>query len=529
MKKMGILLLFVLLSNMSFGQADKIRDRRISKKAEYLFHVGDTIMFFPINPDYAGSYTTDYPCFYDIKCLESGIKSKYRFAANKQKLTPKSEIENAYFYVKKICDIEFNKKNKLAYSAILERINDHVQICLAFPSDLTKDKESILNSWLVTPETYGIYRTVRASIVIPYLEKWFIDSIKNLEGKELVFKQYYYRDQEDYGMLMLANGENKSNRLVNIYTPDVKVGTDLVAGKMDFISWDNKLVYSQPYLSVTNPADAYMFRIPVTHYAGNSNKLYVIKGEIENLVHRHFVEKNKYMASLKEKGPRMDSLIGKIYYFDTNEYYYKEVKGNIKRSIKPVDNHDELYTLANGYYKCVGFDYFPDKYSSSFYTYCAILEDEKGKRFTFPASFEYKKYGTTQDIKFFKVFMSKEAKESEDRKKAKDESEKNRLIAKYGKDVGFAIWVGKCTEERYATLCKKYGKKKAGWMARRIYEVGWTYKEFCEARNPIVKFECIHTYETRYAYYEVYDYGGTYITFKNSVIVSISDYPGSNF
>ena len=125
--------------------------------------------------------------------------------------------------------------------------------------------------------------------------------------------------------------------------------------------------------------------------------------------------------------------------------------------------------------------------------------------------------------------MSKEAKESEDRKKAKDESEKKRLIAKYGEDVGFAIWVGKCTEERYATLCKKYGKKKAGWMARRIYEVGWSYDEFCEAKNPIVKFECVHTYENRYAYYEVFDYGGTYITFKNSVIVSISDYPNSNF
>lgn len=529
MRKLSILSFIIFLSSISFGQSDIIKDRRISKNAEYLFHVGDTIMFFPINPDYSGDYTTDYPCFYDIKCLESGIKSKYRFAANKQKLTPKSEIENTYFYVKKICDIDFNKKNKLAYSAILERVNDHIQICMALPSDLTKDKESILNSWLVIPETYGIYRTVRASIVIPYLEKWFIDSIKNLEGKTLIFKQYYDRGQEDYGMLKFANGEIKSNRLVDFYTPNVKVSTDLVAGKMDFISWENKLVYSQPYLSITNPADAYMYRIPVTHYAGNSNKLYVIKGEIENLVSRHFVEKENYLASLKEKGPRMDSLIGRIYYFDTNEYHYKEVRDNINRKIKPVDSLDELYTLTDGYYKCVGFDYFPDKYSSNFYTYCVIFEDEKGKRFTFPASYYYKKYGTSKNIKFTSVFMSKENKESEDRKKAKDESNKKRLITKYGEDVGYAIWVGKCTEERYYTLCKKYGKKKAGWMASRIYDIGWTYKEFMEARNPHVKLECIHTYEDKYAYYEVYDYGGTYITFKNGVIVSKSDYPSSNF
>jgi hypothetical protein len=125
--------------------------------------------------------------------------------------------------------------------------------------------------------------------------------------------------------------------------------------------------------------------------------------------------------------------------------------------------------------------------------------------------------------------MPKADKEEKDRKEAQEEANKKRLIAKYGEDVGFAIWVGKCTEERYAALCKKYGKKKAGWMARRIYDIGWTYNEFCEAKNPIVKFECVHTYENRYAYYEVYNYGGTYITFKNSVIVSISDYMGSDF
>ena len=173
--------------------------------------------------------------------------------------------------------------------------------------------------------------------------------------------------------------------------------------------------------------------------------------------------------------------------------------------------------------------FFPDKYSSSFYTYCAIFEDENGTRFTFPASFVYEKYGITQNIKFFNVFMSKEAKESEDRKRAEDESEKKRLLAKYGEDVGYAIWEGRCTEERYATLCKKYGKKKAGWMARRIYDIGWTYNEFLEARSPLVKLECIHTYEKKSAYYEVYDYGGTYITFKNGVIVSKSNYPSSNF
>lgn len=527
MKRLGTLLLVLLISSISFAQYNQIRDRRLTKKVEYLFHVGDTIMFFPVNPDYNGQYNTDYPCFYDIICLDKGIKPKYRFAANKQKLTPKSEIENTYFCVKKICDGNFNKENKLAYSAVLERVSDHTQICFAFPSDLRKEKESILNAWLYTPESIGYIRP-KSSIVIPYLEKWFIDKMNSLEGKTLLLKKYYEKDMEDFLMLKFANDERKAERLVNVLSK-IKEGDNFTAGKMKFISWGNKLVYSQPYLSITDPRDDYMYRVPVTHFAGNSNHLFIIKGEIEELPRRHFVEKETYIANLREKQPRQDSLIGRIFYFDTNNYYYKEVKGNIRSKIIPVDNQNELYNLTDGYYKCVGFDCFPDKYSMSFFTYCAILEDNTGKRFTFPASFEYKKYGRREYINFTKAFMPKADKEEKDRKEAQDEANKKRLIAKYGEDVGFAIWVGKCTEERYAALCKKYGKKKAGWMARHIYDIGWTYNEFCEAKNPIVKFECIHTYENKYAYYEVYNYGGTYITFKNSVIVSISDYMGSDF
>lgn len=204
------------------------------------------------------------------------------------------------------------------------------------------------------------------------------------------------------------------------------------------------------------------------------------------------------------------------------------MKGSIRSKIIAVDNQNELYNLTDGYYKCVGFDCFPDKYSMSFLLTVPYLKiaQESVSHFL-----RHSNIRNTADeyVNFTKAFMPKADKEEKDRKEAQDEANKKRLIAKYGEDVGFAIWVGKCTEERYAALCKKYGKKKAGWMARRIYDIGWTYNEFCEAKNPIVKFECVHTYEDRYAYYEVYNYGGTYITFKNSVIVSISDYMGSDF
>lgn len=145
-------------------------------------------------------------------------------------------------------------------------------------------------------------------------------------------------------------------------------------------------------------------------------------------------------------------------------------------------------------------------------------------------SFKSNNFGIKgQDIKFTKVFELKETYDAKKQAKADKEKEEKRLKAKYGEWLGVALSDGRCTEERYLSLCKKYGKKKAERMARRIYEVGWTYDEFCEAKNPIVKFECVHTYESRYAYYEVYNYGGSYITFKNSVIVGISDYMDSDF
>lgn len=73
MRKFGILLFFVLLSRLLFAQYSTIKDSRAGKTIEYLFTIGDTIRFFPINPDYSGVYDTDYPCFYDIECMESGI------------------------------------------------------------------------------------------------------------------------------------------------------------------------------------------------------------------------------------------------------------------------------------------------------------------------------------------------------------------------------------------------------------------------------------------------------------------------
>ena len=531
MKRNGLLVLLSFFANFMFAQI--IYNKRVNTTIEYIFNIGDTIKSFPVNPDYSGEYSTDYPCFYDMECLESGVKPKFRFAKNKKKLTPKEEIEGAYFYVKNICGYEFKKNNNLFFGAILERLSDHANMCLAIPADMKKEpKESILHSWNVKEMSAGPFKKVAQSgFVIPFMPKHFIDEVNRLTGDTLIYKKSYSKNDEDYFMLKFANSETKAdNLLISSKSNSVNTGTEFIAGEMSFIPLGTDLVYSQPFLPVTNTSDAYMYRVPVSYFAGNSNILYVIRGKMENILTEHFIEKRAYLTKLKEKSPKMDSLIGRTFYFSPNDVYYKNEKKWVDREVTLIEDLNKPYEIKEGFYKCVGFDYFPRPENMlPFYEYYPIFEDSIGQHFRFPMSFKSDKFSVHQSINFTKVFELKEIYDAKIIKKTNKEKEEQRLKSKYGEWLGSALSDGRCTEERYLSLCKKYGKKKAEWMARRIYDVGWTYKEFLESKNPIVKFECVHTYENKYAYYEIYNYGGTYLTFKNSVLVSISDYPNSDF
>ena len=526
MKRYWFLILVLFLTCFSYAQYKTTRDRRDIKNVDYLLHIGDTIKFFPVNPNFTGTFPTDYSCFYDIICLEKGVKPKYRFAINNQKLTPKSEIEDHYFYVKKFHSEEFKEKNNMAYFAILERISDHAQICLAFPKDLTKDI-SIINSWLVKGESVGNLRATN-SLVIPYLPKWLIDKINSLEGETLLFKNYFLRDYEDYSMLKAVNGETKANNLSS--TNGVPIGTEFLVGKMKFISCSSQMTYLQPYLSITNKSDDYLYRIPVSHYAGNSNNLYVIKGEIENLIQRHFVVKDEFLLDVRLKGERLDSLIGRVYHFNDGYKYSKE-KDKYTIETRYLDK-DKSYDLKESYYKCVGFDYFRPRQSKDlYYGQYVIFEDSIGQRFRFPVKITHRYYSQLEEYRFTDIFEPKEIYDAKIMAKEKKEKEEKQLINKYGNLAGIAIAGGKCTEQRFKDLCKKYGKKKAEYMARGWFRVGWTFREVKEAIGKEY-FSCVYTHENKYDYWEVYkynEYAPSYVTFKNSVVVSIDDYMNTDF
>ena len=100
--KRNIITFFLVAFCLNIASQSKIVDKRMNKPIDYTFNVGDTIMFFPVNPNYVGSLRKGYTCFYNIDCLENGINTKRRFAANNKKLTPFIEIENNYFKVSQV-------------------------------------------------------------------------------------------------------------------------------------------------------------------------------------------------------------------------------------------------------------------------------------------------------------------------------------------------------------------------------------------------------------------------------------------
>lgn len=531
MKRLIILSIIIQISIIiSSAQSSIVYDKRANQKTEYVFSAGDTIRFFPLNPSFKGSDSNRYTCFYDIRCLKHGIKAKYRFAANDNEFTPNGEIENSYFLVKSINDAEFNEKNKLHFSALLERLEDSSLVYFAFPKDLKKEpKESVLHSWVVTDLVNPYSSRTNTALVIPFLTKKFIDIFVSLEGKKILFRDCYKEeDDTESHLLEFANGKVLAGDLLDrdcIY----EIGHEFIANKFHFMSLGDKLNYSQPLFSVSDSISKKSYEIPVSYFAGNINRIYVIRGNTPNLLSKHFVDKEGYKSKLQLNDTmQYEHLIGKNFYFDAG-YTYEQARNFVFDETRSYKNPNYRYRLRKGFYKCLGFDYFQPVNSSylNFKKY-VIFEDSLEQKFIFPIVTDYRQYNVhVKDIYFTEMFELESVKQEKDRIETEKNERLRQFVSKYGEDLGFALWVGKCSEERYLQLCKKYGKRKAGLMARQLYEVGWTFEEFCEAKSPNIKCECIYTHQDGFGYYEVYKYGHTshkYITFRNSVIISISDY-----
>ena len=162
-----------------------------------------------------------------------------------------------------------------------------------------------------------------------------------------------------------------------------------------------------------------------------------------------------------------------------------------------------------------------------------MFEDSVGQHFIFPTSckIQISDYFSPKEIEFTEIFELKEAKEARERKEELEKEEKERLTKQYGISVWYAIASGKCSEARFKELQKKYGKKKAEYMAGGKIDVGWTFSEVLESVGKEY-FERLHTHKNQYAYWEVYQYGKyspSYVTFRNDIVVGISDYMSTDF
>lgn len=252
MKRLLFFSILIQISIVTSAQSSIIYDKRANQKSEYVFSVGDTIQFFPLNPSFKETYSNKYTCFYDMRCLKHGVKSKYRFATNDGKYTPNDEIEHTYFLVKSINDAKFNEKNKLYFSAILERLEDRTLVYFAFPKDLKKEpKESVLHSWVVADSEGDYIIRKKTALVIPFLTKRVIDKYVTLEGKQLLFRNCYKEGDTESYMLEFANGKALAGDLMDrdcIY----EIGHEFITNKFHFIPLGEKLNYSQPVLSISD-------------------------------------------------------------------------------------------------------------------------------------------------------------------------------------------------------------------------------------------------------------------------------------
>lgn len=446
-------------------------------------YVGDTILFYPLNPLYNGEYDRYYSCFYDQKALKSGFKAKYRFHYNKVlNGTDNNEIEGHYFKVLQIVkDDNILKKKKLCYLAELLRIDNGEHLYLALPRYLDKISSTSLTHCFFVNDGGHYY------VNIPFRTKKLIDELLSLNNKTVILTKPFSKEKaNDYNWYLpikFANTENKVDTLTSI----VK-GATFTLKTPQFVSLGTPLVFKQLYMSVYCNNLKSSYNIPITYFVGNANRN-IIQHYENNFITEHFKSKEEIISSSS---------------FD----------GRIPLDLQ-LDKGKEFYIDAKGFYKLVNIDFYP---LHSLNSYSCLIESRSGHQEI--VSIDYMQ----------KNAIPASVKENEIRQKqqeAKANEEHKRLIKRKYPMIYRWILGGDITEEKVKQLYKKYGKSKAESMVMHLPEVGWTRKEVSEAMYGC-KLVNHSTYENSYGFYEIntyqiYDNSYTVVTLRNGRVVSVSD------
>lgn len=491
----------------------------------YIPKDGESFIFYPVSSE-AQNSIVGFDCFYSTDLAHKNgkfkIKPKFRFKADINELTPFSEIEGHKFTMlsSTIENKDEKKVEKKACILFLQR-EDGERVFLRIP--YVRHNEDNKLTWAMALQFKAGGNKLNYKICVPCCPTKSLEDAKSyFTGEKIMLFSRSRANQEKARELL-----EKQSEFLGGYIPQDMFSTrgyDLFCDSIGFRDVQSYF-FKQP-IAYCRYEDRNVL-IPVFEYRGVGNSIYGEGFSISNFferrtdIYNHLVGHNNYHAKTL-------SLPGKRLRYDGTEYAkldYEKCK-----QIKYWQKDQTYFLKKQTAYLCERID-LSNEYAHHF-GMCAIMTDSLGNKFQIPLELIDLRDGqnsfTNHKFELEEEYLARTNSWKE--RKAAEEAALDEAIAKYtskykDRSLAIVLAVGKCSEERYLKLRKKYGAKKAGLMARGLYEIGWGYDEVKEAIGDGY-FECVHTYENQLGYYERYQhrkYEPTFLVFKNGTLISISD------
>ena len=501
----------------------------------YVPKEGETFFFYPVASSIRDSID-GFDCIYSTElAYKKGkikIKPSFRFKVDEKGYTPLSEIEGHRFTM--ISSIVENKDEKRVekktYVCFLKR-EDGLELFFRIPYvRRTEDNKLTQAMTLYFNSTYG-KRLLKINMPCCPV-KTYNEITEYFTGEKITT---YSRTGEKITTYMhKSSGFDKACALIEKQTTFLggfipqnlfsKQGHDLFCDSIGFRDVTS-YVFKQP-VAYCKYGERNVV-LPIFEFRGVGNCSYGDGFSILNHFERRTYVYNHLMEG-KNFNSKILSLPGKRLRYDGTEY--AQLDYNQREQIRYLKEDKQYFLKAQRAYLCERLD-ITNEFCANL-ELCAVMKDSLGNEFQIPLflidlmdnqnSFTHHKFELEEE------YIARQKTWQEE--KAAEDAAFNAKIAQYktqykDNDLAFSLAIGKCTEERYLNLRKKYGVRKAGLMARGLYEIGWSYNEVKESIGDAY-FECVHTYENRYGYYERYqhrEYAPSYLLFENGRLISIYD------
>ena len=537
--RLNLSILFLLFCTFTIGQ------NRIPQN-------GESIIFYPLNEN--NDLAQDgYDCFYSFKQVVAKgaykFRPKYRFRRNEQNMTPPFEIERYSFLVEKQETILKSGKEYLLL--FLTRQEDGERIILRIPKFFDEKSNAITQSFTKYKMYLFSNKKHFSNIVLPYINVDTLQSIKRqYANKDIIYGSRGYGKTGDNNNLWDKRLEDLK-RLSTIINGDFKrfeYDKPYKGVELFFLNLSDDLIYTQLCALAQTPNGG-KIKIPITYLVGNT-ELYDKRADgAYYFLPDFFYEKGEYLQK-EFKIHKCEDVVRK--YIDKEVYYgldkTYQYKSEHSKKFNALENRilktNELYTLNQGTYKCVGFDILrraDEDYKSSFVPF-AILKDSTGVVFRVPVTeLNFSKnygYGVSiKNEKFEEYFVLSELVDSIVQKRAEikrleelaAKERKNSLEKKYGKTYANFLYDHSDTViKRFDSLAKKYGKANAKLIIEGRVRLGWT-REMC--RESWGSPDDINTMTGSWGVHEqwVYEYSfsDSYsmycLYFENGILTTIQD------